>query len=381
MHDFKIPIGPQHPSIDEGSCLRVSLDGNTIIDSDLRLGYAHKGIEKLLEKKRIEQGLHIVDHICGICSVAHPSCYVHVIEKMLNYEVPERVKYLRTLASELGRIQSHLFWAGLMLHEIGFETMFAYFVRDREHILEVLERMTGNRSHFAYHKIKTVKSDVSENDTRFILNKIKEIEKQMPSYMKTVKNDSVIKSRMVDVGTITRWDAQKYSLIGPIARASGIKIDVRKDDPYEAYDQLDFDVIVEWEGDAYSRMLVRLKEIFESIKIVKQVLKDLPEGKIPASTPLILEDGFEIGRVEAPRGENFHLIKIKNRKIDRARIRPPTFNFMSIFTKLLKGRKVGDVPVILASLDPCYACMERIVVIKDGKKEVLSENDFKRKYT
>ncbi len=380
MHDCKIPIGPQHPSGDEPSCLRVSLDGETIIDSDLRFGYAHKGIEKLLEGKKIEQGLHIVDHICGICSVAHPSCYVKVIEKMLGYEPTERVNYLRTMVSELGRIQSHIFWTGFMLHELGFETMLAYFLRDREHILEVLERITGNRSHFAYHKIRTVKNDVSGSDIKFILSKIKEVEKKIPVYMKTIRTDSVIKARMKNVGSITRIDAERYSLLGPIARASGVKVDVRKDDPYEAYDQVEFELIREWDGDAYARMLVRMREINESIKIIKQVLKDMPQGKVPPSIPVIIEKGMKIGRVEAPRGENFHLIKIKDKKIDRARIRPPTFNFMSIFTKLLEGKKVGDVPVILASLDPCYACMERVVVIKDGKREVLKEDDFRHKY-
>jgi len=179
MHDFKMPIGPHHPAIDEPSCLRVSMDGNYIVDADLRLGYAHKGIEKLLEGKRIEQGLHIVDHICGICSVAHPSCYVRVIEKMLNYEPIPRVNYIRTLVSELGRIQSHVFWAGFMLHEIGFETMLAYFLRDREHILESLERLTGNRVHFAIHKTRTVRNDVNDNDIRFIEKKIEKVEEQI----------------------------------------------------------------------------------------------------------------------------------------------------------------------------------------------------------
>jgi Ni,Fe-hydrogenase III large subunit len=127
-------------------------------------------------------------------------------------------------------------------------------------------------------------------------------------------------------------------------------------------------------------MLVRMNEIFEWIKIIKQIISNMPEGKIPKFPPLIIEDGMEAAGVEAPRGENFHMIKIKDRKIDRARIRPPTFNFMSIFTKLLEGREIGDVPVILGSFDPCYACMERVVVIKDGKTEVLTEDDFKRKY-
>jgi len=380
MHDYTIPIGPQHPSIDEPNCLRVSLDGSCIADAKIRLGYVHRGIEKLLEGKKIEQGLQIVDHICGICSVAHPSCYTRVIEKMLNYEPPDRVKFLRTLVGELARIQSHLFWTGFMLHELGFETMLAYFLRDREHILEALERITGNRVHFAYHKIRSVRNDINGDDIKFTLEKINKVEKQISVYIKTVKTDDVIRARLMNVGVISRIDADKYSLVGPIARASGVRIDVRKDDPYEAYDQVDFELITELDGDAYARTFVRLREIMESIKIVKQVLRDIPEGKVPQYPSVIIEEGIEIGRVEAPRGENFHLIKIKNKRIDRARIRPPTFNFMNIFTKLLIGRFIGDIPVILASLDPCFACMERVIVAKDGKTEVLTEDDFRHKY-
>jgi NADH-quinone oxidoreductase subunit D len=380
MHDFTIPIGPQHIGIDEPTCLKVSLDGNYIVDTDLRLGYVHRGIEKLLEGKRLEQGLQIVDRICGICSVAHPSCYTRVVEKILNYDPPERVKYLRTLVAELARIQSHIFWAGFMLHELGFETMLEYFLRDREHILEVLERITGNRVHFAYHKIGSVRNDISEEDIHFTLKKIGIIEKQISVYMKTIATDNVIKARLVNVGIIRKNDAKKYSLVGPNARASGVKIDIRKNDPYDAYDRLDFDLISENNGDAYSRMLVRIREIFESIKIIRQVLKNLPEGKIPSSIPLFIEEGVDIGRVEAPRGENFYFMKIKDRKIDRIRIRPPTLNFMSILKKLLEGREIGDVPVILASLDPCFACMERVVVVKEGKEEVLTEDEFRHKY-
>jgi len=380
MHDYTIPIGPQHPSIDEPTCIRISLDGNYIVDAKIRLGYVHRGIEKLLEGKTVEQGLQIVDHICGICSVAHPSCYTRAVEKMLNYEPPERVKYLRTLVGELARIQSHLFWTGFMLHELGFETMLAYFLRDREHILEVLERITGSRVHFAYHKIRSVRNDIDEGDIKFTLEKIKKIEEQVPVYIKIVKTDGVIRARLMNVGVISRIDADKYSLIGPIARASGVRTDIRKDDPYEAYDQVNFELITELDGDAYARAFVRLREILESIKIVKQTLKDMPKGEVPKQSALMIEEGMEAGRVEAPRGENFHLIKIKDRRIDRARIRPPTFNFMNIFTKLLIGREIGDVPVILASLDPCFACMERVVIVKDGKTEVLTERDFKHKY-
>jgi len=380
MHDFTIPIGPQHPAVDEPACLRVSLDGEYISEANLRLGYAHKGIEKLLEGKTVEQGLHIVDHICGICSVAHPSCYVRVIEKMLNFEPIDRVKYIRTLASELGRIQSHLFWTGFMLHEIGFETMFAYLLRDRENILEILERLAGNRSHFGIHQVRTVRNDISKEDIDFVLKKISEVEKQIPMYLKTIETDRIIIARLENVGTISKNDAKEYSLVGPIARGSGLKIDLRKDEPYEAYEEVYFEIITENDGDALARALVRVREIFESIKIVKQVLKNMPDGKIPSVSHTLIEEGMEVGRVEAPRGENFHLIKIKNKKLDRVRIRPPTFNFMSILTKILIGKKIGDIPVIISSLDPCFACMERVIVIKDEKTEVLTEDDFRVKY-
>jgi len=380
MHDLKLPIGPQHPAVDEPSSLIVTIENNRIINSNLKLGYAHIGIEKLMEGKTIEQGLHIVDHICGICSVAHPSCYTRVIEKMINYKPTMRVQYIRTLTSELARMQSHIFWAGFMLHEIGLETMLAYFLRDREFVLETLEKLTGNRIHFAIHKIRTVRNDIDEDDIQFIKKNIAKLGKNILNSMKIIETDKNIKKRLVGIGIIPKRMAKKYSLIGPVARASGISIDVRKDDPYEAYNELDFDIITETDGDAYARMLVRMREILESIKIVKQIIENIPKEPIPTLPPLFIEEGMEAASVEAPRGENFHLIKIKNKKIDRARIRTPTFNFMSIFNKLLEGNYVDDVPVILTSLDPCYSCLERVIVIKDKKIEVLNEDGFRRKY-
>ena len=260
MHDLKLPIGPQHPAVDEPSSLIVTIENNRIINSNLKLGYAHIGIEKLMEGKTIEQGLHIVDHICGICSVAHPSCYTRVIEKMINYKPTMRVQYIRTLTSELARMQSHIFWAGFMLHEIGLETMLAYFLRDREFVLETLEKLTGNRIHFAIHKIRTVRNDIDEDDIQFIKKNIAKLGKNILNSMKIIETDKNIKKRLVGIGIIPKRMAKKYSLIGPVARASGISIDVRKDDPYEAYNEVDFDIITETNGDAYARMLVRMRE-------------------------------------------------------------------------------------------------------------------------
>ena len=174
--------------------------------------------------------------------------------------------------------------------------------------------------------------------------------------------------------------AKKYSLIGPIARASGIEIDTRKDYPYEAYNEVDFSIPTEKKGDAQARMLVRLREIPESIKIIKQLLRGMPKRKVPEFKPTRLEHGFVHAAVEAPRGENFHLIHVEDHKIVRARIRTPTFAVISVLTELLVNREIVDVPVILSSLDPCFACMERVIVVKDKKQELLNEHEFKHKY-
>lgn len=381
MHDYTIPFGPQHKAIKEPICIKLSLDGNIIREAKFRLGYVHRGIEHLLEGKRIEQALFIAEKICGICSYAHSGCFNQTIERMLKFDPTRRVKYIRTLIAELERIHSHSLWAGFMLHEIGFGTMFQYFMRDREHVLEIFERITGGRVHHAINKPRTVRHDISESDKRFILNKMSRLEERISDYLETIEKDPVIKSRLVDVGIIDKKRAKRYCLVGPVVRASGIKNDIRKNDPYEAYDEMDFDVIIGKSGDAHERMIVRMKEILESIKIIRQLLKNMPEGRIPKSSLVFIEEAMETGRVEAPRGENFYMVRVKENKVYRAKIRTPTFATIGILPVLLENREIGDVPVVIASLDPCFGCMERLIVIKNGKQEVLTEDDFRRKYT
>jgi len=380
MHDSTIPFGPMHPALKEPACIKVSLDGNIIREAKIRLGYAHKGIEQFLEGKKVEQALHIVQRICGICSFCHSNCFIQAIEKILDYDSPRRVKYIRALISEIERIQSHTLWAGFMMHEIGFETMFQYFMRDREHVLEIFERITGGRVHHGINKPKTVKYDITDSDIRFILDKMKILEKQFAEYLEVIQKNKIIKKRLENVGVISKETAKRFCLVGPIARASGVINDIRKKDPYCAYSELDFDVIAGKKGDAQTRSIVRIREAIESIKIIKQLLKNIPDQEIPKSSLVFIKEGMSVGRVEAPRGENFHMIKIENNAIERAKIRPPTFAIIEILPMLLENRLVGDIPVIVASLDPCFSCLERIIVAKDKKIEVLNENEFRHKY-
>ncbi len=380
MHDFSLPIGPINPSMKEPTCIKLSLDGDIIREAKLQLGYIHKGVEHLLEGKRIEQALYIAQRICGICSFCHSNGFNQTIEKMLDYDPPKRVKFIRTLVTELERIQSHILWMGFMFHEFGFNTMFQYLLRDREHILEIFERVTGGRVHHAINKPKTVRYDIDEKDIKFILEKLKIIELQFNSYMGIIKTDKVTKDRLINVGIIKKQQAKRYCLVGPTARASGFNNDIRKKHPYDAYPYLDFDSIMGEHGDAYTRLSVRFMEVLESIKIIRQLLRDLPEGEIPKANLIFIEEGMATSQVEAPRGENFYFTAVKENKLERVKIRTPTFAVINILPTLLENIEVGDVPVILHSIDPCFSCMERVIVVNDKKREVLDEHAFLHKY-
>ncbi len=380
MHDFSLPIGPVNPSIKEPTCIKLNLDGNTIQEARLQLGYVHKGIEHLLEGKKIEQALYIVERICGICSFCHSNCFNQSIEKMLDYEAPKRVKFIRTLVTELERIQSHMLWTGFMFHEFGFNSMFQFLLRDREHILEIFERVTGGRVHHAINKPKTVRYDLRGQDIRFILEKMNILEKQFNKYLGIVKTDKITKERLMNVGIITKEKAKKFCLVGPNARASGINNDIRNKHPYDAYPFVDFDVMTSKQGDAYARLTVRFMEVLESIKIIRQLMKDLPEEEIPKPQLVFIEEAMATSQVEAPRGENFYFTIVKDNRVDRVKIRTPTFATINILPDLLENKPIGDVPVVLHSRDPCFSCMERVIVVKENKKEVLDEHAFIHKY-
>ena len=382
MYDYTIPIGPQHPTLKEPMCIRVSLEGNVIADVNIRMGYTHKGIEKVLEGKNPDSALYVAQRICGICSAAHENAYTRTVETILKFNAERKVKLLRALMMELERMHSHILWLGLIAHEIGYETLFMYFWREREKIIDIFEKMTGGRVHHNFNKIRTVRYDFDHGNKEFILKRLDSVKKRIADYLGEINSHNVIKSRLKEVGIITKNDAKRFCLIGPNARGSGISCDIRKyDPPYKIYKEFDFNEILEDNGDSFDRTVLRLKEVLESIKIIKQVLDKLSDKKIPRFSLTNIPQGEGIGRVEAPRGELFYFLKFKNNKIERAKIRTPTFAFFKIAEKILLGRRIGDIPVIIGSLDPCFSCMERMMIVKDGKTEVLNETEFRRKYT
>ncbi|NIM47443.1 MAG: hypothetical protein GTN40_04795 [Candidatus Aenigmarchaeota archaeon] len=382
MHDYTIPIGPQHPALKEPMCIRVSLDGNYIQDVNIRMGYTHKGIEKILEGKNPDSALYLTQRICGICSAAHENAYCRTVENILRFKLSEKVKLIRALMMELERLHSHVLWLGLIAHDIGYETLFMYFWREREKVIDIFEKLTGGRVHHNFNKLKTVRYDFDLKEKPFILKNLESLRKRVESYVHDIEKDNVIVSRLKGVGVITKEDAKRYCIVGPNARASGVESDIRKlDPPYKIYKKFNFNEIIEDEGDSLARAIVRLKEISESIRIIKQILRLMPKKPIPKFTLTQIPNGEAVGRVEAPRGELFYYLKFKDNKIERAKMRTPTFASLKVVEKILLKREIGDIPVVVGSLDPCFSCLERVMVVKNGKTEILNEAQFRRKYT
>ena len=377
MHDFVMPIGPQSPAMKEPMLIKLSLDGNTVKEAELRMGYTHKGIEKLLEGKNIDGAMYVASRICGICSMSHERAFLRVIEDMEKIELQERVKNIRMIIFELERIASHILWTGYMMHEIGYDTMFQYFWKEREPILDLFENICGNRVHKNMCKVGTLRYDMTEEQKKMVLGAMDRLETKLKEYEKEILTRETVKERLYGKGIISARMAEDYGLTGPIARASNIDQDIRKADPYDNYAKMKFSAITGKSGDSLERTAVRIREVYESIGIIRQCINEMPDEALKPFTLTSMKDGEGTGRVEAPRGELFHYAKIKGNTIDRMKVRTPTFGYIGVLSELLKGAELSDVPVIIASLDPCFSCMERVMVAKGSEKKWMSEKEFR----
>lgn len=378
MHEVRLPFGPQHPSIKEPIFLSVDVEGEVVRDASMRLGYAHRGAEKMVEGKSIMAGLFVTERICGLCSSAHSNCYVQAFEKLLPEKPGLRVALTRVVIGELERIHSHLLWLGFLMHEIGFESLFMLYWSVRESVLNLLEKISGNRIHHSNNWVGSVRSLINKSLSLEITNTLDAIKPKLESYAKQAVNDRVIRSRLVSKGVLSEKDAEKLCLVGPLARASGINNDVRSIAPYEAYSQLKFKVPLSHKCDAMARLRIRLEEINTSISMVKQALALMPESEVPALVKPEISEGCVTARVEAPRGELFHYYEVKNGLITRARFRTPTYANIICVPQILQGYDLSDVPVIIASLDPCFSCMDRVLVVKDGHKRIMNSKELMR---
>ncbi|HDZ68884.1 MAG TPA: NADH:ubiquinone oxidoreductase [Phycisphaerales bacterium] len=367
-----IAVGPFHPLQEEMEFFQLTVDGEIVTDIDMRLSYNHRGIEKISESLQFDQVPFLISRICGICSASHPLAYVQAAEEIADIKPPERALYVRTIINELERIHSHILWVGLAGHFIGYDTVFMWAWKYREPVLDLLEEITGNRNNYGNVKIGGCREDIPNEIKPRILKELDEIEKKMDMLTKAVLDDPVLHARLKGVGILSKADAIKYAVVGPTARGSGVDIDVRRDDPYAVYSDLDWNVITQPEGDVFAKAVVRLLETFESIKMVRQALKKLPDGPVTIEVKEI-PPGEAVGHVEAPRGETFHYVRSDggNRPV-RHKVRAPSYVNVPSFKASCIGEKIADVTITLAAVDPCYSCTERVAAV-DSRSNVIHD--------
>jgi NADH-quinone oxidoreductase subunit D len=363
-----IPIGPFHPVLEEPEYIQLYVDGETVEKADIDLGRVHRGMELLAQEKTFDQDVFLIERICGICSASHSWAGSLAMEDIVGVTPPDRARYLRTIVHELERLHSHMLWVGLGGHILGYWTVFMWGWKYREPILDALEMITGNRQNYAWYRAGGVRRDVADEIWPEVVKIIDEFDKKVDLLTGAILDDPVIQGRLKGVGILSKEDAIHYGCLGPTARGSGVDIDVRRDDPYGAYSEVDWDVIVQEGCDCLAVAVVRLLEMKESVKIIRQCIAKLPGGPI-ATEIRDFGRGEGIGHIEAPRGESFHFIRSNGTNMpERHKMRAPTFLNIPSFRPRIKGAGIADAALILAIIDPCYSCTERMALI-DGAGE------------
>jgi Ni,Fe-hydrogenase III large subunit/NADH:ubiquinone oxidoreductase subunit C len=374
-----VVIGPQHPALHEPERFTFKVDGETVVDSAMRLGYVHRGIEKAAERMMFFQDVFLVERICGICNAAHTTVFCQAVEDIGDVETPPRALYLRTLVHELNRVHSHLLLLGVAGHLIGFEALFQHVWRDREPIMDIMERITGNRLLSGYNTIGGVRRDIDQTTIDMALKNVKAVRKRSKFYKTVFEEDATLRLRTEGVGVLSKADALKLCVTGPVARASGIDVDVRRDDPYAAYGEIPFNVICYNDCDTWARLMVRVDEVLESLNIIEYALNHLPSGRLRVRVQRKQPEGEAVSRVEAPRGDLIHYVKSDGTAYPyRVKVRSPTMANLVAFPEIIKGEYIADIPAVLGSFDPCFSCTDRMAFLdsQNGKKWHWSLDDI-----
>lgn len=384
MAKVVIPLGPQHPALKEPENFTLYLEGERVAASNVTLGYNHRGIEKACEARSYIQCLYLIERVCGICSHSHTTAFITAAEEVAGLEIPKRAKYIRTIIGELERVHSHLLWVGVAAHEIGFDTLFMYSWRDREVVMDLLTMVSGNRVQYSINTLGGVRRDISDSQRDQILKAIDILEERTNYYIGVATTESTIIGRLKNVGGLPHDVAVKYNALGPMARASAVDRDVRRDDPYLVYDEMPFKVITNDGCDVFGRVVVRVLELIESYKILRYALKNLPAGDLTVKAPRKLPANEASVRYEAPRGEDIHYVRGNGtEKPERVKLRAPTMANLASITHMLDGGYLADVPIVIAAIDPCFSCTDRAIKVKqiDNGREGTLEWSKLRQYS
>ncbi|WP_318518218.1 hydrogenase large subunit [Photobacterium leiognathi] len=367
-----VPVGPLHITSDEPGHFRLFVDGEDIVDADYRMFYVHRGMEKLAETR---MGYHevaqLTDRVCGICGFTHSVGYSNTIENALSVDVPFRAKMIRTVLLEVERLHSHLLNIGLSSHFVGFDSGFMQFFRVREKTMELAELLTGARKTYGMNLIGGVRRDFLKKQRLKGIAMVKEVRKTFSELVEVLLATPNIESRIAGVGILSKDIARDYSPVGPLIRASGFKRDVRivHGQSLESYGSVPIELQSMENGDVQSRVMVRIREVFDSLNIVEYGLDHLPPGAILTEGFNYVPNKFALGFTEAPRGENVHWSMTgDNQKLFRWRCRAATYANWPTLRYMLRGNTVADAPLIIGSLDPCYSCTDRVTIVDTKKK-------------
>lgn len=358
---YIVPIGPYHPALEEPIHAKLYTEGEVIKDAEVFVGYNHRGIEKLATERNAIQTLVLVERVCGICSHSHAFAYAMCVEEINGVQVPKRGQYIRVITAELERLHSHFLWLGIACHIIGHDSMFMHIWDERELVMDLLEKMTGNRVNYAMVTIGGARRDINDDLRRELLEACDKLKAPLDRITEIALTDKTIAMRTKGVGTLPTDVALRMGAIGPHARASGVNVDVRRDAPYSSYGDFEFDVPVVESGDVFARVVVRALECYESIKIIRQALENLPSTPINLGNKLPkIQEGMAVCRHEAPRGQLSHMV-VGNGSLNnhRVSIHVPSYKNTPTIPVMLRENTVADAGLIVASIDPCFSCLDR----------------------
>ncbi len=353
-----IPFGPQHPVLPEPIHLDLVLEDEIVVEAIPSIGFIHRGLEKLVEKKDFQEYVYVAERICGICSFMHGMGYSMAVENIMKLVVPERAEYLRVIWAELSRIHSHLLWLGLLADGFGYENLFMQAWRLRETVLDIFDMTTGGRVIFSVCKIGGVRKDMDKEMLTVVSDKLYGLEREARALAEPFLKDYSVLHRLQGVGVLSYDDAFDLGAVGPMAKASGHEMDMRLTG-YSIYPKLDFAPITHKDGDCYGRCVVRIGELFQSMEIIQKCIKQIPDGEL--STKVTGNPNGEFfARLEQPRGEVIYYARGNGTKfLDRMRVRTPTFANVPALLHTLKGCSLADVPILVLTIDPCISCTER----------------------
>lgn len=356
-------MGPQHPSTHGVLRMVVTLDGENIVDVQPDIGYLHSSVEKMMEYRTYIQSISLADRgMDYLAALANEMALLRAVETLGGIETPPRAQWLRTMFLEFQRIASHLVWLGTWGIDIGATTVFLWCFREREKVIDLFEQSTGGRLHYVYFRPGGVYEDIPEGWLQQALAFCDDFEQRLVEYHQLLTGNPIFEVRVKGIGVLDREVATSLGASGPVARASGIAFDVRKAFPYMKYAEVEFDIPVREEGDCFARYMVRMEEMRQSVRIIRQCVEKLPPGEIRAKVPITLRlpKGEVYTRTESPRGDlGIYLVSQGGETPYRVKIRAPAFSNLFALSEIMRGWKVADMIAILGSIDIVLADVDR----------------------